>query len=106
MTLARTEGRIAARLESVRKFSHRGAGAGTVGDTDGFGTYRRRMGTGQMLLLLVVVLGRLSWRDAIHHRALESLRLLHSLHWSLHPSLYTRMVILRLQGFNVCIWCQ
>ena len=71
-------------------------------DTDGFGTDRRRMVIGQ----LVVVLGRLSPRDAIHHRALESLRLLHSLRLSrswLHLLLYTQMVILKLQNFNVCI---
>ena len=58
------------------------------------------------LLLLVVVVTRLSRRVTIHHSALESLRLLHSLRWSLHMLLYTQMVILRLQHFNVCIRCQ
>ena len=57
------------------------------------------------LLLLVVVLGRLSW-DTVHHSVLESLRLLYLLRWSLHMLLYTQMVILRLQSFNVCIRCQ
>ena len=36
----------------MRKCSHQGAGEGarTVGDTDGFGTDRRRMGTGQLVV--------------------------------------------------------
>ena len=59
-----------------------------------------------LLLLLLVVLVCLGRRDTIHHSALESLRLLHSLrlsHSRLYLLLYTQMVILRLQSFNVYI---
>ena len=58
------------------------------------------------LLLLVVALGHLSRRDAIPHRAQESLRLLYSLRLSrswLHLLPSTQMAILRLQSFNMCI---
>ena len=40
--------RIAVRLAFVRKCSHRGAGARTVWDIDGFGTDCRRTGIGQL----------------------------------------------------------
>ena len=61
------------------------------------------------LLLVVVVVGRLNRRDAIHYSALKSLGLLHSLRLShswFHLLLYSQVVILRLQHFDVCIRCQ
>ena len=64
-----------------------------------------------LLLMLVVVLplGGLRWRDSVHQRALEYLRLLHSLllaHSWLHLLLYSQRIILRLNRFDIRIRCQ
>ena len=48
-THERAEGGIVVQLAPVCKYSHRGAGASTEGDTGGFGTDRRCMEIGRLV---------------------------------------------------------